>query len=98
MSPRDRRPPGAEDFERSVSYAYRAGSASYLAGRAVWWQAFSHFPDFVGLEHGLATDSTRVLDRLNTLTDAKSTPWLQHAAFGGLPEPDMQDAFPRGYA
>ncbi len=89
----------AADFERSMNYAYRAGAAGYLAGRAVWSQAFSHFPDYAAMEKGLAVDSTAVLDRLNALTDRKGSPWFKHAAFGGkLPEPDVTDAFPKGYA
>jgi tagatose 1,6-diphosphate aldolase len=89
----------SEDFERSMHYAFRAGAAGYLAGRAVWSQAFSHFPDFKAIEKGLSTDSLKVLDRLNALTDAKGNPWYKHAAFGGkMPEPDVQEAFPAGYA
>jgi tagatose 1,6-diphosphate aldolase len=90
---------GAEDFERSMNYAYRAGAAGYLAGRAVWSQAFAHFPDYEAMEKGLVHGSLAVLDRLNGLTDAKGTPWFRHRAFGGkLPEPDVRDDFPAGYA
>lgn len=89
----------AADFERSMNYAYRAGASGYLAGRAVWQDAFAHFPDYGAIEKGLVDGSHAILDRLNALTDAKGTPWHKHAAFGGkLPTPDVTEAFPKGYA
>ncbi|MBR3189382.1 tagatose 1,6-diphosphate aldolase [Bosea sp. (in: a-proteobacteria)] len=89
----------AADFERSMNFAYRAGASGYLAGRAVWQDAFAHFPDYKAMEKGLAESSLAILDRLNDLTERKGTPWYRHSAFGGkVPEPDVQDAFPKGYA
>jgi tagatose 1,6-diphosphate aldolase len=89
----------AEDFERSLNYAYRAGAAGYLAGRAIWSQAFGHFPDFDAIERSLASDSVAVLDRLGALTDAKALPWHLHPAFAGtkpVPAP-RQQVFPADY-
>jgi tagatose 1,6-diphosphate aldolase len=90
---------GAADFERSLNYAYRAGAAGYLAGRAIWSQAFGHFPDFAAMERSLASDSVAVLDRLNALTDAKARPWYAHASFGGsTPVPaSREQVFPADY-
>lgn len=88
----------SDDFERTMHYAYRSGAAGYLAGRAVWSQAFSHFPDYKTMEKGLINDSVGVLDRLNALTAKKGNPWHKHAAFGGkIPQPDVDAKFPAGY-
>ena len=91
---------GPEDFWRSLHYAYRAGAAGYLAGRAIWAQAFAHFPDYAAMERSLATESMAIFDRLNALTDAKGHAWHQHAAFGGrMPVPTLDEqVFPRDYA
>jgi len=88
----------AEDFARSMRYAYRAGASGYLAGRAIWSQAFSHFPDYAAMEQALATDSQRILSELNALTDAAATPWHAHPGFGGEVEADVEEGrFPAGY-
>jgi len=87
----------AADFERSLHYAYRAGASGYLAGRAIWWEAFEHFPDFTSMEKALASGSVAVLDRLNALTDAKAQPWHRHKGVGSsIPEDDA--AFPATYS
>ena len=89
----------ADDFERSLNYAYRAGAAGYLAGRAIWSQAFRHFPDYAAIERSLAADSVAVLDRLNDLTDRAGSAWHDHAGFAGkMPAPaGQQQLFPRDY-
>lgn len=37
---------GKEAFRRILTHAFRAGASGYLAGRAIWLEAFSHFPDW----------------------------------------------------
>jgi tagatose 1,6-diphosphate aldolase len=88
----------AADFERSLHYAYRAGASGYLAGRAIWWEPFSQFPDLPRMETALASDSTAVLERLNALTDAKAQPWYRHPACAALVHAVADDsAFPANY-
>ncbi len=90
---------GAADFMRSMRYACRAGAAGYLAGRAIWADAFTRFPDLDAMERELATGSRRNLDALNELTDAAATPWHAHPAFQGGVEADVEEGrFPEGYA
>jgi tagatose 1,6-diphosphate aldolase len=89
---------GAADFLRSMRYACRAGASGYLAGRAIWADAFKAFPDFDAMERALATDGRRNLERLNELTDAAAAPWTAHAGFGGRVEVDVEEGrFPEGY-
>ncbi|WP_372623769.1 tagatose 1,6-diphosphate aldolase [Falsiroseomonas sp.] len=90
---------GAADFLRSMRFACRAGASGYLAGRAIWADAFAHFPDFDSMDRELATESRRNLEALNSLTDAAATAWHAHPVFGGLVEPDVEEGrFPEGYA
>jgi tagatose 1,6-diphosphate aldolase len=91
---------GAADFEKSLQYAYRAGASGYLAGRAIWSEAFDAFPDYDRLENLLKIRSSEILDRLNALTDRAAKRWFDHPRFGGqVPEPDATEgAFPQSYA
>jgi tagatose 1,6-diphosphate aldolase len=69
---------GPADFERSLHYAYRSGASGYLAGRAIWWEPFTHFPDLARMESALASESVLVLDGLDALTAARAAPWHEH--------------------
>jgi tagatose 1,6-diphosphate aldolase len=64
------------DFLRLLTYAYRAGASGYLAGRAIWADAFDRFPDMVGMETALANSD--VMQRLNEVTDRLAEPWTSH--------------------
>jgi tagatose 1,6-diphosphate aldolase len=89
---------GAADFMRSLRYAFRAGAAGYLAGRAIWADAFARFPDFEAMDRALASESRRNLESLNALTDRHASAWHAHPAFGGSVEADVVPArFPEGY-
>lgn len=90
---------GADDFEQSLHYAYRSGASGYLAGRAIWSEAFDAFPNYDKMETLLKTRSRDILDRLNALTDAKAARWHDHRSFGGQhPVPAVQlGEFPRNY-
>ncbi|MEM6462720.1 MAG: tagatose 1,6-diphosphate aldolase [Pseudomonadota bacterium] len=74
---------GKADFRHILTHAYRAGASGYLAGRAIWLDAFSHFPDWEGMRKGLVEDSVDYMNDLNALTDAQALPWHTHAAYGG---------------
>ena len=90
---------GAADFERSLRYGYRAGASGYLAGRAIWWEAFRHFPDLGMMEKALASESVATLERLNALTYELAPPWHRHDGIGAImPRPDADDTtFPAEY-
>jgi tagatose 1,6-diphosphate aldolase len=87
---------GPADFERSLHYAYRAGASGYLAGRAIWWEPFRHFPDLRQIESALASDSVSVLERLDALTSASAVPWHALGGVGSLAEVD-DPSFPAAY-
>lgn len=73
---------GMNAFERVLRYAYRAGASGYLAGRAIWLDAFSRFPDWDGIRAGLRSGAVDYMRSLNALTDAAAQPWHQHACYG----------------
>jgi tagatose 1,6-diphosphate aldolase len=72
---------GPADFMKILKYAYRAGASGYLAGRAIWAQAFKKFPDLEAMEKDLATQAVAVVDEANELTDKMATPWSGHGSW-----------------
>jgi tagatose 1,6-diphosphate aldolase len=71
---------GMEEFRRVLGFAYRGGANGYLAGRAIWWKAFGHFPDLAAVERELAGASTGYMHEINRLTDRLATPWTRSPA------------------
>ncbi|MEM8823971.1 MAG: tagatose 1,6-diphosphate aldolase [Pseudomonadota bacterium] len=74
---------GKADFRTVLDYAYAAGASGYLAGRAIWLDAFDAYPDWDVMAQGLSQGSVPYMAELNALTDAKATPWHAHACYGG---------------
>lgn len=73
---------GMQEFQRVLRYAYRAGAAGYLAGRAIWLEPFQRFPDWDGIRAGLRERSVPYMRELNALTDAAARPWHAHPCYG----------------
>ncbi len=71
-----------EQFRRVLRFAYDAGASGYLAGRAIWWDAFQQFPDWDAMRIELAKDAVPYVESLNRLTDACAVPWTIHPKFG----------------
>ena len=90
---------GKADFRAVLDYAYAAGASGFLAGRAIWLDAFGHYPDWGAMEEALEHDATPYMDALNALTDERARPWWDHACYGGdalsLVEPS--EHFRQGY-
>lgn len=90
---------GQADFKSILTYAYRAGASGYLAGRAIWLDAFRHYPDWDAMRSGLEGASVEYMADLNDLTDRAAAPWHAHACYGGKGvrlEPD-DASFRHGY-
>ena len=70
-------------FVRVLEHAYEAGASGYLAGRAIWLEAFGRFPDWNAMRTDLETNSRAYMERLNALTTARAKPWFESSAYGG---------------
>ena len=78
---------GMEPFRRILTYAFRAGASGYLAGRAIWWEAFHrHWPDLTAFRRGLRLEAAPYMHAINALLTEHGTPWMKRPAFGGAPE------------
>jgi tagatose 1,6-diphosphate aldolase len=73
---------GMAQFRRVLHYAYAAGASGYLAGRAIWLEAFQRFPDWQAIEAGLREQAVPYMQSLNALTDEAATPWHRHPCYG----------------
>jgi tagatose 1,6-diphosphate aldolase len=73
---------GMAEFKRVLHYAYAAGASGYLAGRAIWLDAFQHFPDWDGIRDALRSAAVPYMRGLNALTDAAARPWHTHPCYG----------------
>ena len=73
---------GMHEFRRVLTYAYRAGASGYLAGRAIWLNAFQNFPDWDLICKELRDVGSTYMQDLNLLTDSQATPWHSHPCYG----------------
>jgi tagatose 1,6-diphosphate aldolase len=73
---------GMAEFRRVLHYAYGAGASGYLAGRAIWLEAFQRFPDWDGIRDELRGAAVPYMRELNTLTGTLARPWHTHPCYG----------------
>ncbi|MGB0498708.1 MAG: tagatose 1,6-diphosphate aldolase, partial [Rubricella sp.] len=73
---------GKPQFRNILAHAYRAGASGYLAGRAIWADAFRAYPDWDAIRAGLEGDGVAYMKEINALTDAKARPWNTHPCYG----------------
>lgn len=69
---------GKAEFARVLAHACRAGASGYLAGRAIWADAFARFPDRAAMRAGLEGGSRAYMDTLNALVERQARPWHAH--------------------
>ena len=82
---------GKQDFRNVLTHAYKAGASGYLAGRAIWLDAFGHYPDWDTFKRDLDAHSVPYMEELNRLTDSAATPWFESSAFGSMPNVSPED-------
>ena len=68
-----------ESFLRALTYAYAAGASGYLAGRSIWWDAATAFPDWARVRELLRTDAAGYMREVGRLTDSSARPWTERA-------------------
>ncbi len=71
-----------DQFLNVLHHAYAAGASGYLAGRAIWWDGFQHFPDLAAFGRELSDSGVRYVQQLNSLTAGAALPWFDHRSYG----------------
>lgn len=73
---------GPREFALNVELAAAAGSAGYLAGRAVWMNAINAYPKMAEVERRLHEESAPYLRRLAAIAET-GRPWFEHPRYAG---------------
>jgi tagatose 1,6-diphosphate aldolase len=63
------------DFQRVLRFAYKAGAAGFLAGRAIWADAMAAWPDREACRAGLRASGVPYMRELAALTAAAARGW-----------------------
>ncbi len=79
-------------FENIPNQAYKAGASGFLAGQAIWLDAFKAFPDREVIRRALKQDAIPYLSDHNKMTHRESQPWRYYPVHGdggaGIGHPD----------
>ena len=58
---------GKAEFRNVLKHAFKAGASGFLAGRAIWLDAFNHYPDWDAIERDLRGESSDTWLKFQTL-------------------------------
>jgi len=72
------------EFEVQLELSAAAGASGFLAGRAVWLDALSVYPDLEAVERDLRSLSLPYLNRIAAVVEAAG-PWTEHRRYRGAP-------------
>ena len=91
---------GKPEFRRVLEYAFAAGASGFLAGRAIWLDAFQAYPDWGAIRAGLEGGAADYMADISALADAKAANWAAHACYGagGARFVPVDASFRHGYA
>ena len=73
---------GKADFRRILEHAFKAGASGFLAGRAIWLDAFNNYPNWKAIEADLRGASATYMAEISALADATAKNWATHECFG----------------
>ncbi len=73
---------GKTEFREVLKHAFKAGASGFLAGRAIWLDAFKAYPDWKRIRSDLEGDAADYLADISALADRQAQNWQQHACFG----------------
>lgn len=73
---------GKAEFKNVLDHAFRAGASGFLAGRAIWLDAFNRYPDWDAIERELSGGSVDYLGEISALADREAKDWQHHPCYG----------------
>ena len=73
---------GKSDFRNILQHAFKAGASGFLAGRAIWLDAFGHYPDWDKMEAALLSEGVDYMKDISALADAEAADWASHPCYG----------------
>ena len=73
---------GKSEFRKVLEHAFKAGASGFLAGRAIWLDAFQAYPDWEEIRAGLGGDALDYMADICALADQSAADWARHPCFG----------------
>ena len=73
---------GKPEFRKVLEHAFAAGASGFLAGRAIWLDAFRSYPDWDAIRAGLESGAADYMRDISGLADTKAADWRQHSCYG----------------
>ena len=73
---------GKPEFRKVLDHAFAAGASGFLAGRAIWLDAFRAYPDWEAIRAGLLGGAAEYMADICALADEKAANWAEHPCFG----------------
>ena len=73
---------GKSEFRAVLEHAFAAGASGFLAGRAIWLDAFNAYPDWAAIKAGLIGEAADYMADISALADATATNWSAHPCYG----------------
>lgn len=71
-----------EAFRNVLHFALEAGASGFLAGRAIWWDAFQHFPDMGAMRKDMSEHAAAYMASLSEMARQRGQVWHAHPCFG----------------
>jgi tagatose 1,6-diphosphate aldolase len=79
-------------FLEVVHLACQAGASGYLAGRSIWWNSATQFPDFDAIERRLHEDARGFMHTLHDVVESSAPAWYDRT--GVLGPASVRDDLP----
>ena len=73
---------GKEEFKNVLKLAFKAGCSGFLAGRAIWLDAFMHYPNWDKIQNQLESNAKDYLDEIGEMADKSALSWNNHVCYG----------------
>ncbi len=73
---------GKPEFRNVLKHAFAAGASGFLAGRAIWLDAFKAYPDWDKIESDLRGEASDYMADICALADSDAANWAAHECFG----------------
>lgn len=73
---------GKPEFRKVLEHAFSAGASGFLAGRAIWLDAFKAYPDWSAIRAGLEGGAADYMADISRLADEKAANWAAHPCYG----------------
>jgi tagatose 1,6-diphosphate aldolase len=73
---------GKGEFRNVLDHAFKAGASGFLAGRAIWLDAFNHYPNWDAITEDLEGSCSRYLSEISDLAVKTASSWVTHPCYG----------------